>query len=45
MTEYSNVINCSRTLQNILVIANKESLELVAKRINIETDHRKYLKK
>ena len=45
MTEYSNLINCSQTLQNILAIANKKSLELVAKRINIEMDHRKYLKK
>ena len=33
MTEYSNVINCSRTLRNILVIANKKSLELIVKRI------------
>ena len=35
MTEYSNVINCSRTLRNILVIANKKSPELVAKRIKL----------
>ena len=35
MTEYSNVINCSRTLRNILVIANKKSLELIVKRIKL----------
>ena len=35
MTEYSNVINCSRTLRNILVIGNKETLELIAKRIKL----------
>ena len=35
MTEYSNVINCSRTLRNILVIRNKRSLELIAKRIKL----------
>ena len=35
MTEYSNVINCSRTLRNILVIGNKKSLELIAKRIKL----------
>ena len=35
MTEYSNVINCGRTLRNILVIANKKSLELIAKRIKL----------
>ena len=35
MTEYSNVINFSRTLQNILVLANKGSLELRAKRIKL----------
>ena len=31
MTEYSNVINCSRTLRNVLVTGNKKSLELIAK--------------
>ena len=35
MTEYSNVINFSRTLQNILVTANKKILELIAKRIKL----------
>ena len=35
MIEYSNLINCSRTLGNILVIANKESLELILKRIKL----------
>ena len=35
MTEYSNVINCSQTLRNILVIGNKKSLELIAKRIKL----------
>ena len=35
MTEYSNVINFSRTLRNILVKANKKSLELIAKRIKL----------
>ena len=35
MTECSNLINCSRTLQNILVIGNKKSLELIAKRIKL----------
>ena len=35
MTEYSNVINCSRTLRNILVIGNKKSLELIAKHIKL----------
>ena len=35
MTEYSNVINCSRTLRNILVIGNKKSLELIAKRTKL----------
>ena len=33
MTEYNNVINCSRTLRNTLVIANKKSL------INSKTLH------
>ena len=43
MTEYViNVINCSWTSPNILVIANKNSLALIAKR---DTDHRKDLKK
>ena len=36
MTEYSNVINCIRTLQNIIVIGNKKSLELIAKRIKLK---------
>ena len=36
MTEYSNVINCIWTLQNILVIGNKKSLELIAKRIKLK---------
>ena len=35
MTEYINVINCSRTLRNILLIANKKSIELIAKRIKL----------
>ena len=35
MIEYSNLINCSRTLGNILVIANKKSLELILKRIKL----------
>ena len=35
MTEYSTVINFSRTLRNILVIANKKSLKLIAKRIKL----------
>ena len=35
MTEYSKVINCSRTLRNILVIAKKKSLELIAKHIKL----------
>ena len=35
MTEYSNLINCSRTLRNVLVIANKESLKLIAKYIEL----------
>ena len=35
MTEHSNVINCSRTLQNILVMGNKKRLELIAKRIKL----------
>ena len=32
--EYSNVINCNQTL-NVLVIANKKSLELIAKHIKL----------
>ena len=35
MTEYSNVINCSRTLRNILIIAKKIILELIAKHIKL----------
>ena len=35
MTEYNNVVNCSQTLQNILVIAHKKSLELNAKHIKL----------
>ena len=35
MPEYSKVINCSRTLRNILVIAKKKSLELIAKHIKL----------
>ena len=35
MTEHSNVINCSRTLRNILVMGNKKRLELIAKRIKL----------
>ena len=35
MIEYSNIINCSRTLGNIFVIANKKSLELILKRIKL----------
>ena len=47
MTEYSNVINCSRTLRNILVIGNKKKSRVNSKtyQINSETDHRKYLEK
>ena len=36
MTEYRNVINCSRTLRNILAVGNKKSLELIAKRIKLK---------
>ena len=39
MTEYSNVIHCSRTLRNILVIGNKKNLELIAKRIKLTVKH------
>ena len=35
MTEYNKVINCSRTLRNILVITEKKSLELIAKHIKL----------
>ena len=35
MTQYSNVFNCSRTIRNILVIGDKKSLELKAKRIKL----------
>ena len=35
MIKYSNVINCCQTLRNILVIANKKSLELIAKHIKL----------
>ena len=35
MTEYGNVINCSQTLQNILVIVNKKSPELIAEHIKL----------
>ena len=35
MTQYSTVFNCSRTLRNILVIGDKKSLELKAKRIKL----------
>ena len=35
MTEYSTVINYCRTLRTILVIANKNSLGVIAKRIKI----------
>ena len=35
MTEYSDVINFSRTLRSILDITNKKSLELIAKRIKL----------
>ena len=35
MTEYINLINCSRTLRNVLVMANKESLKLIAKYIEL----------
>ena len=47
MTEYSNVINCRRTLQNILVIGNKKKSRINSKtyQINSETDQRKYLEK
>ena len=46
MTEYSNVINCSRTLRNILCYSKQKSLELIAKHIkftvnrNIENIYR-----
>ena len=36
MTKYSNIINFSRTLQNILVTANKQKLESIAKRIKLK---------
>ena len=36
MTKYSNTINFSRTLQNILVTANKQKLESIAKRIKLK---------
>ena len=35
MTEHKNVTNCGLTLRNILVIANKKSLELIAKHIKL----------
>ena len=35
MTEYSTVINYCRTLRTIVVIANKNSLGVIAKRIKI----------
>ena len=35
MTEYSIVINYCRTLRTILVIGNKNSLGVIAKRIKI----------
>ena len=35
MIKYSNVTNCCQTLRNILVIANKKSLELIAKHIKL----------
>ena len=35
MTEYSKVINCSRTLRHILVIAKKKSLQLIAKHFKL----------
>ena len=35
MTEYSKVINCSRTLRNILVIAKEKSLEVITKHIKL----------
>ena len=35
MVKYSNVTNCCQTLRNILVIANKKSLELIAKHIKL----------
>ena len=34
MTEHSNVINCRRTLRNILVIANKKKLDLIENALN-----------
>ena len=36
MTEYSNVVNCYRTLQNNLVTANKKSLELISNMQHVE---------
>ena len=35
MTEYNKVINCSRMLQNVLVVAKKKILELIAKHIKL----------
>ena len=35
MTECSKLINCSQTLRNIVAIANKKSLELIAKHIKL----------
>ena len=36
MTKYSNIINFSRTLQNVLVTANKQKLKSIAKRIKLK---------
>ena len=36
MTKYSNIINFSRTLQNILITTNKQKLESIAKRIKLK---------
>ena len=35
MTEYNSVINCCRTLRNILVIANEKSQQLIVKHIKL----------
>ena len=40
MTEYSNVLTLVGLHEIYLVIANKKSLELIAKRINSKTDHK-----
>ena len=34
MTEYINVLNCSRSLRNVLVIDNKKSQEFIENLLN-----------